>query len=160
MPEAPRISVRTKRVRRPQKLLQLASSNGERWAYGFLMDVVIELESEQKTASYTESNLKAVKSWLTHNGIEIKDRIKIRDASDTPRDKRALTGNELALFLSNAPPQTRCAAVLIAEAGLRVESVGNYKGTDCLRISGFIKEEVEKMGDIGFHKQPRASRSN
>lgn len=36
------------------------------------MDVVTELENQGKAGSYIESNLKAIKSWLTHNGIEIK----------------------------------------------------------------------------------------
>lgn len=132
----------------PGKLLQLASSNGERWAYGFLMDVVTELENQGKAGSYIESNLKAIKSWLTHNGIEIKGRIKIRGARDTPtlRDKRALTGSELSVFLSNAPPQTRCAAVLIAEAGLRIESVGNYEGTDGLRIGDLPELRIAPPG--------------
>jgi integrase len=133
----------------PQKLVQLATANGERWAYGFLMDVVTELEGERKAGSYIESNLKAVKSWLVHNGVEIKGRIKIRGARDTPtlRDKRALTGSELAVFLSNAPPQTRCAAVLIGEAGLRIESVGNYEGTDGLRIGDLPDLRIAPSGE-------------
>jgi hypothetical protein len=48
------------------------------------MDVVFELESERKAGSYIESNLKAVKSWLTHNGIEVKGRVRIKGAHETP----------------------------------------------------------------------------
>ena len=106
----------------PNDLVQRARTSGERWAYSFLMDIVTEMEADGKAGSYTESTLKAVKSWLAHNAVEVKDRIKVKGARDTPtlRDKHALSGPELALFLSNAPPQTRCAAVIIGEAGLRI----------------------------------------
>jgi len=97
----------------------------------------------EKAGSYIESNLKAVKSWLVHNGIEIKGRIKIRGAWDTPtlRDKRALSGTELSFFF-NVPPQTRCAGALVAQAGLRIETIGYYEGTDGLRIGDLPELEL------------------
>jgi hypothetical protein len=75
------------------------------------------------------------------------------------RDKRALTGSELALLLSNVPPQTRCAAVLIAEAGLRIESVGNYEGTDGLRIGDLPELKIAPLGtetevNVTFERVP------
>ena len=56
----------------PQELLQRASAGGERWTCNFLMDVVTRLEGEGKAGSYIASNLKAAKSWLAHNGIEVR----------------------------------------------------------------------------------------
>ncbi len=141
----------------PNELVHRARASGERWAYSFLMDIVTEMEANSKAGSYTESTLKAVKSWLAHNAVEVKGRIKIKGARDTPtlKDKHALSGPELALFLSNAPPQTRCAAVIIAEAGLRLESVGNYDGSDSLRIGDLPEMEIVKDDLPG--SEPRVS---
>jgi len=112
------------------------------------MDVVTRLEGEGKAGSYIASNLKAAKSWLAHNGIEVRGRIRVKGAQDTPtlRDKRTLTNSDLALLFSSAPPQTRCAAALVAGAGLRLESVGNYEGTDGLRIGDLPEMTVTDCG--------------
>ena len=40
------------------------------------MDLVSELERQGKAGSYIVSNLKAIKSWLSHNGADFKRRIK------------------------------------------------------------------------------------
>jgi hypothetical protein len=47
-----------------------------------LMDYVSAKEKEQ-AGSYIESTVKAVKSWLAHNGVELKRKIKIRGANET-----------------------------------------------------------------------------
>jgi hypothetical protein len=61
------------------------------------MDLVSELESQGKAGSYIVSNLKAVKSWLSHNGIEFRRKIRVRGADDTPtlKGKHTLTTSQL-----------------------------------------------------------------
>jgi integrase len=150
-------------MRNPKELLTQATSGGGRmWAYNFIMDVVTRMESEGKAGSYIHSNTKALRSWFAHNGINVDGRIKIRGAQDTPtlRDKHAPTSSELAAFFSNAPPQTRCAAALVAQAGLRLEVVGNYDGSDGLRL-GDLPELVVRpnasdraAGQISFSRTP------
>ena len=73
-------------------------------------------------------------------------KIKIKGANDTPtlREKDALTHSEQALLFSTASPQTRCASVLILEAGLRPESIGNYDGIDGLRLADLPEMKVER----------------
>ncbi|MGD0319306.1 MAG: hypothetical protein ABSB56_06405 [Nitrososphaerales archaeon] len=48
------------------------------------MDLVSELERQGKAGSYIVSNLKAVKSWLSHNGVEFRRRIKVRGVDVAP----------------------------------------------------------------------------
>src|SRR2546426_11786919 len=65
------------------------------------MDLVSELERQGKAGSYIVSNLKAIKSWLSHNGVEIKRRTKVRGADDTSmlRGKHTLTTGQLVTSL-------------------------------------------------------------
>ncbi|RLE62434.1 MAG: hypothetical protein DRJ47_10700 [Thermoprotei archaeon] len=55
-----------------------------------MLDYVSSMEREGYAGGYIESTLKAVKSWLLHNGIEVKRKVKIRGARDTPslRDEK------------------------------------------------------------------------
>ena len=48
------------------------------------MDVVIEFEGRGKAGSYIHSNVKAVKSWLSRNGIRVAGKVKISGVDDTP----------------------------------------------------------------------------
>jgi len=77
----------------PKQLIAM----GEGDLYNMLLDYVSFLEGNGCAGSYIESALKAVKSWPSHNGIEVKRKIKIRGARDTPslRDERVPTKQEL-----------------------------------------------------------------
>jgi len=62
-----------------------------------LADFVSRLEREGKAGSYIKSCVKAIKSWLSFNMIEVRVKIKIKDADDTPtlRDERVPAQQEL-----------------------------------------------------------------
>jgi hypothetical protein len=114
-----------------------------------LLDTVTEMEKKY-TGSYTKSVIKAVKSWLSHNGIEIKRGIKIRGAEDSPtlKDEKVPSQPELKKIFFSTDLKGRTASVLIAHCGLRIETVGNYLGDDGLRIRDLpelkvIDESVE-----------------
>ena len=117
----------------PNELIK-QGKNDQESLYNFLMDLVTDMEKERKAGSYISSNLKAVKSWLSHNGIEFKRRIKIKGVEDTPtlREMHTLTTNQMRQLFQDSPPETRCICALMAHAGLRPVSVGNYEGTDGL----------------------------
>lgn len=147
-------------MKSPKELLARAAGAGGRvgeeggggrtlWAYNFIMDLVTKLEAEGKAGSYIHSNTKSLRSWFAHNGINVEGRIKIRGAQDTPslKDKHAPTSSELAMFFSNAPPQTRCAGTLIAQAGLRPEVIGNYDGSDGLTLGDLPEVAIIKTSD-------------
>lgn len=128
---------------------------GEANLYNMLLDYVSSLEGKGCAGSYIESALKAVKSWLAHNGIEIKRKLKIKGARDTPtlRDERVPTQRELRRIFLSADKKARVACALIAHSGLRLITVGNYTGTDGLRIRDFPEMRIEN-GEVTFDKIP------
>ncbi|MCL4436412.1 MAG: site-specific integrase [Thaumarchaeota archaeon] len=128
----------------PKELVERGRSDGQ-WLYNFAMDLVTKLEAEGKAGSYIESNLKVVRSWLNHNGVEFRRKIKIRGADDTPtlRGNRTLNNDQLRTLFLDSPPQTRCICVLIEQAGLRPEVVGSYEATDGLRIGDLPEMKIE-----------------
>lgn len=139
----------------PQKLVKRAAKD-EKWAYNFLLDIVTEMELEY-AGSYISSNVKALKSWLSHNGIELKR--KIKGVTDTPslKDKLAPTQVQLRTLYLNSPPQSRCAQSLMAESGFRPEVLGYYDGSDGLMIGDIPEMKVEQQGinvSITFLKIP------
>ncbi len=108
---------------------------GQRELEDLLLDSVGELEGRGKAGSYIKSIVKAVKSWLSYSRRELKVKIKIRGADDTPtlRDERIPAKNELLRVLLSGDRKARAAAALVAFAGLRLETLGDYGGTDGLR---------------------------
>ncbi|MEM2615021.1 MAG: site-specific integrase [Nitrososphaerota archaeon] len=135
----------------PKQLIAM----GEGDLYNMLLDYVSFLEGNGCAGSYIESALKAVKSWLAHNGIEVKRKIKIRGARDTPslRDERVPTQQELRRIFLSADKKARVACVLVAHSGLRLMTLGNYTGTDGLRIRDFPEMRIEN-GQVIFDEIP------
>jgi hypothetical protein len=120
-------------------------SRSEEELYNLLLDTVSAME-ESYAGSYIQSVVKAVKSWLTHNGVEIKRQIKIRGAEDTPslRDERVPTQDELKKIFLSGDKKTRAASVLVAHTGVRIKTIGNYRGDDGLRIRDLPEMKVEE----------------
>jgi len=135
----------------PKRLVSL----GEDEIYNLLLDYVSDLEAAGRAGSYIESVLKAVKSWLAHNGLEIKRKIKIKGVRDAPtlRNERTPTPEELKRIFLSGDKKARVACVLMAHSGLRPVTLGNYRGTDGLRIRDFPEMRIE--GDtVEFEKIP------
>jgi len=119
-----------------------------------LLDTVTSMERNY-TGSYTKSVIKAVKSWLSHNGIEVKRAIKIRGAEDAPtlKDEKVPSQAELKKIFLSTDLKGRTVSVLIAHSGLRIETVGNYLGDDGLRIRDLPELKVEG-GSVEFEQIP------
>src|SRR5438477_703897 len=100
-------------------------------------------------------HIKAVKSWLAYNNRDIKGKIRIKGAQDTPslKDERVPTHEELKKIFLSADKKARVACVLIAHAGLRIEVVGNYKGDDGLKVVD-LPEVVIENESVKFSKTP------
>lgn len=125
-----------------------------------LIELVSDMKKEGKAGSYIHSNVKAIKSWLVFNNVEIKNRIKIEGVSDTPtlKNERVPTKEELRRIFNAADLQQRVACALLAHAGLRPESLGNYDGTDGLKVSDFIEVEIKpRKQEVVFKKYLRGS---
>jgi len=123
--------------------------------YNLLLDYVSDLEAAGRAGSYIESALKAVKSWLAHNNLEIKRKIKIKGVRDTPtlRNERTPTPEELRRIFLSGDKKARVACVLMAHSGLRPVTLGNYRGTDGLRIRDFPEMVIEK-DTVRFERTP------
>jgi hypothetical protein len=124
----------------PQKLVTME----EEALYNLLLDTVTSMEKKY-TGSYTQSVIKAIKSWLAHNGVEVKREIKIRGAEDAPtlKDEKVPSQTELKKIFLSTDLKGRTASVLVAHSGLRLETIGNYLGDDGLRIRDLPELRVE-----------------
>jgi len=123
--------------------------------FNLLLDFVSKMEGEGYAGSYIKSTLKAVRSWLTHNRIELKGRIKVRGAQDTPslKEERVPTKEELRKIFLSGDKKARVSSVLVAHSGLRIKTLGNYRGDDGLRIKDLPEVKVE--GDsVDFERIP------
>ena len=113
--------------------------------YNLLLDFVSMMEKKGHAGSYIQSTLKAVKSWLAHNRIELKGKIKIKGTQDTPtlRDERVPTKEELKKIFLSGHKKARVSSVLVAHSGLRIKTLGNYEGKDGLRIKDIPEVRIE-----------------
>jgi ribosomal protein S13 len=82
----------------------------EEWLWNFLNDLVSEMEIKGKAGGYIQSTLKAIKSWLSFNGIEVKRKLKVRGANDTPtlRENQPITASLLRQLYSASSLEARC----------------------------------------------------
>jgi hypothetical protein len=110
------------------------------------------MERERKAPQYITGVLKAVRSWLTHNEVELKRRVKVRDANATPTiaDERVPTKEELRTILIYAGDRCKVSTCLMAQAGLRSESLGNESGTDGLRINDLPAKAMHSPEELGL----------
>ena len=86
---------------------------------------------------YIASMIKAVKSWLQFNGITVTRKIKIggQGTRVTLKDERVPTQEELKRIFLSGDTKERAACAIMAFTGVRPQVLGNYRGTDGLRIS-------------------------
>ena len=123
--------------------------------YNMMLDYASFMEKSGKTGSYIKSALKAVKSWLSHNGKEVKRKIKIKGSENTPslKDERVPTNGELKRIFLSGDKKARVASALIAHSGLRIGVLGNYTGNDGLRIGDLPEIRIEG-GSVDFEQKP------
>ncbi|MGA3110956.1 MAG: site-specific integrase [Candidatus Bathyarchaeia archaeon] len=135
----------------PKKLATLSELQN----YNLMLDHVSSMEKSGYTGSYIESVLKCVKSWLAHNGKEIRRKIKIKGARESPslKDERVPTKEELKRTFLSGDKKVRVSCVLVAHSGLRIEVLGNYTGKDGLTIADLPEIKIEK-GTVTFERIP------
>jgi len=123
--------------------------------FDLLLDFVSMMEKKGHAGSYIQSTLKAVKSWLAHNRVELKGKIKVKGTQDTPtlKDERVPTKDELKRIFLSGDKKARVASVLVAHCGLRIKTLGNYEGQDGLRIKHLPEMKV-KGDSVDFEQIP------
>jgi len=135
----------------PKSLLDLSKKALE----DLVLDHVSRMEKQAKAPGYIEGMIKSVKSWLGHNEIKLARKIRIHNSRETPTlaDEVVPTQDELKRILTYADERSRTAIALVANAGLRLETLGNESGTDGLTISD-LPELVIKSKHTSFKQVP------
>ena len=136
----------------PKAILKVAGTKAFRDNF---TDFIRRMEREGKAGSYLSRFKKVLNSWLSYNGINVKLKVNIRGESDTPRiaNERVPNKEELDRILRMATPRGRVSIALMAFSGLRPESIGNYDGSDGLKLGDFVEAEIREDG-IEFSKVP------
>jgi site-specific recombinase XerD len=137
----------------PKELLNRARSNEKDFRYEFA-DFVRKLEKEGKAGSYIARFKKVILSWLKFNDIRLQLTVNISGENETPTiaNERVPSREELARLLRKATSRGRVAVAIMAFSGLRPESLGDYEGTDGLRL-GDLKD-LHLSDEIQFEKVP------
>jgi hypothetical protein len=126
----------------PEHILDIADTKAFR--DGFI-DFVRQLERDGKAGSYIVRFKKVLHSWFTYNNITTKLRVNIRGEHDIPTlaNERIPNKDELNRILRMATPRARVSCALMAFSGLRPQTLGNYQGTDGLRLGDFSEAEFQ-----------------
>ena len=109
-----------------------------------IQDHITKMESEGKSPGYVEGILKALKSWLVHNEVELKRKLQIsnRGATPTIEEERVPEKTELKTILMYGDERTSATVCLIAQAGLRIQVIGDDYGDDGLTIGDLPELKV------------------
>ncbi|MDH3517219.1 MAG: hypothetical protein OEM44_10485 [Nitrosopumilus sp.] len=122
-----------------------------------LLDHVSWLELQNYAPNYIDGILKSIKSWLIFNYIELKRKIKIANAGIPVniQDEQVPTKTQLQSILNVSSPRTRSSISLMAFAGIRPQVMGNYDGTDGLKLADLPDLVIELDGkSISFAHVP------
>ena len=137
----------------PKEILKKAKSKEKDFRYEFT-DFVRKMEKEGKAGSYIARFKKVILSWLKFNDIRLQLTVNISGENETPTiaNERVPSKEELARILRKATSRGRVAIAIMAFSGLRPESLGDYEGTDGLRL-GDLKD-LHLSDEIQFKKTP------
>ena len=113
------------------------------------------MEKKGKAGSYIIRFKKVVFSWLSYNSLDVKLKVNIKGKSETPTiaNERVPSKEELAKILRMGSRRCRVSIALMALSGLRPESLGNFVGTDGIRL-GDIREAKVASDRMTFGKMP------
>jgi len=120
----------------PAKLAAIGKENAIR-AEDMILDYVTWMESQNYAPGYIEDVVKALKSWLSYNYVDVRRRIRVANARVpvTLDGEQVPTAAQLESIMNAADARTRASMGLMAFAGLRPQVIGNHDGTDGLRVA-------------------------
>ena len=136
----------------PKRILAEARSKAFRDRF---TDFIRRMERDGKAGSYIERFKKVVLSWSAYNNLDVKLKVNIKGTSETPTiaNERVPSKDELSRILRMASPRGRVSIAMMAFSGLRPESLGDYLGTDGIRLEDFTEAKVSAKG-VEFGKVP------
>ena len=130
----------------PDRILKDAASGSLKNQF---MDFVRKEGNEGKAGSYVMRFKKVITSWTLFNGLDANLKgVKVRGANISPTlvNERPLRKDEIDALLRSATVRGRAIIGLLAFSGLRPESLGNYDGSDGLRIRDIEGAKVSSEG--------------
>ena len=112
-------------------------------------------DGRERSGTYIRAMVKPVRSWFAFNGITITRKIKIKGSNSRPslKNERVPTQESLRSILLAGDSRERLACAIMAFTGVRPQVLGNYKGTDGLRVSDIADMEINGTV-VSFTKMP------
>lgn len=138
----------TQTGRSPKELLRLK----QRELRDLFMDFVSAEEKRGSSGPYIAHTIGVARSWLRFNDVTAPSGVKIR-GSDRVREETALSPDQIRAIMNGATPRERVAIVLMSQAGVRPEVLGNYRGEDGLRVRDLPEMQIEGT-KVTFAKTP------
>ncbi len=132
----------------PERILKDAESGELKRQFS---DFVRIMEKEGKAGSYIVKFKHTIRNWLNFNDITASfNGIYISGEYESPTlgDERVPSKDELSRILRKATSRGRVAIAVMAYSGLRPESLGNYEGTDGLRLGDIIDLVITEKIEI------------
>jgi hypothetical protein len=144
----------TKNNYTPTSLVETASKD-KKQIENTLLDFTTQLSKEGKAPGYIENYIKAVRTWLSFNGIELKQRINIGNRNEQPtiENERVPTHEELKQLLNYADNRGKTSIALMSQSGLRPQVLGDATGSDGLKIGDLPELEINGS-EVSFAKTP------
>lgn len=138
----------------PKDLLAL----GEKERNDLLVDFVSSFrnhDSRERSGTYLQAMVKPVRSWYAFNGIPITRKVRIKGSNSrlSLKNERVPTQEELKNVFLAGDSRERLACAIMAFSGVRPQVLGNYRGTDGLRVADIADMEI-KDGTVSFVKIP------
>jgi hypothetical protein len=112
-------------------------------------------DSRERSGTYLQAMVKPVRSWYAFNGIPITRKVRIKGSNSRPslKNERVPTQEELKNVFLAGDSRERLACAIMAFSGVRPQVLGNYRGTDGLRVADIADMEI-KDGTVSFVKIP------
>lgn len=108
----------------PEKLIE----DVDRTERGLMEFVKQHPPGSARTAYY------AVKSWLNFNGVETRLKLRFNVESEIAKEERVPSPKDVRKLIDFAPLKTKVIIALMAYGGVRPEVIGNYDGSNGLRL--------------------------
>ena len=116
-------------------------------ARNFIHDLISSLEASGNVGSTIEGYVKAVKSWMVWNDVQVPGRIKIYGASENPSVENEVTPvrQELRKILEVATLRGKVTCSMMAFGAFRPEVFGNFVGDEGLTVGDLPEMKVEHV---------------
>jgi len=129
---------------KPRTVVQLAKRKPLAFR-DMLRKYVARLQQDNKAPGYIVGILKSVRSWLRDNEVSMTRDVKVANAEATPtiEDEGVPNKDELRNIFMSGNPRANSIIVLMAEAGLRPQSLGDESSMDGLRVRDMPELKIE-----------------